>query len=98
VRQLLLGDLRPPPEPELRIIDIAVSNSVTSSRLAIHKKMRVPSRSILARAYASSTDVLLDAVEDQAWWETSERGSLPAARLRVQSMRRGEMVYGLVEV
>jgi hypothetical protein len=95
--QFSLGDLRPAPEPELRVIDIAVSESATSSRLAIHRKMRVPARSVLARAYTSPTDVYLDALEDQGWWETRGRGNLPTRRLRVQSIRRGQMVYGLVE-
>jgi hypothetical protein len=59
--------------------------------------MRVPETSVLRRAYDSSFDVTLDAVEDQAAWETSADGQLPSLLLRVQAIRRGQYVYGLIE-
>jgi hypothetical protein len=48
--------------------------------------------------YASAVDVTLGADEDQEWWETSRSGWLAALPLRVEAVRRGRFVYGLISV
>jgi hypothetical protein len=83
------------PTPKLRVA-MAVPASKSGSGLSIFKPMRVPLASVLSDAYDSSEDVRLQAEEDQDWWETSSGGCLPSQRMRVEAMRRGSYVYGLL--
>lgn len=83
------------PEPKLRVGSV-VASPTSGSRLTIRPQMRVPQRSVLAAVFESGNDVVLVAREDQNWWETSANGALPSAPLRVEAIRRGRFVYGLI--
>lgn len=84
------------PKAKLRVTTVVPNESVKDSDLAIRRNMRVPERSVLARVHASEVDVTAGADEDQSWWSTSATGALPALPLRVEAIRRGRFVYGLI--
>jgi hypothetical protein len=83
-------------EERLRVSTVVPNELILGSDVVIRRNMRVPAHSVLAQAYASPIDVTLEAEENQAWWETSREGSLPDLPLRVQAIRRGRFVYGLI--
>ena len=84
------------PAEELRVVTVVQGGLLTDTALAIRSNMRVPERSVLARAYASAFDITLTADEDQSWWAASGRGPLEPLSLRVHAIRRGRFIYGLI--
>lgn len=83
-------------QEKLRVTTTAPNDLVAGSGIAIRRNMRVPANSVLARAHSSGADVTLGADEDQAWWETSSSGPLPSLPIRVEAVRRGRYVYGMI--
>jgi hypothetical protein len=83
------------PAPQLRVVS-AVPSANGNSAIQIFSGMRVPGHSVINAAFNSETDVTLEANENQDWWETSANGPLPSLALRVDAVRRGRFVYGLV--
>lgn len=81
---------------KLRVVSAAPNELAQASRLAVRRYMRVPERSVLTRAYEAGSDAELEQMEDQNWWETSDSGPLPAQPVRVNALRRGRFVYGLI--
>lgn len=84
------------PRFDVRAIAAVSNDAAKRSGLVIHPHIRIPQRSVVSQAFASSEDVELCARENQAWWENSNVGSLPALPLDVQATRRGRFVYGLI--
>jgi len=94
--QQTFGFARVEAQEKLRLL-YAIPNEVAAkSDLALRRNMRVPQDSVLSQAFASAIDVTLDANEDQGSWETSDEGALPPLDLKVQAIRRGRYVYGLI--
>lgn len=83
-------------EKKLRLLMAVSNDGVRGSDLVIRRNMRVPRDSILSQAFDSTGDLDLVADEDQSSWETSELGGLPRLPLRVEAIRRGRFVYGLI--
>jgi hypothetical protein len=83
-------------QEKLRATTVAPNDLVAGSRLAIRRNMRVPADSVLSQAHASTVDATLGADEDQSWWETSRSGPLASLPIRVEAVRRGRYVYGLI--
>lgn len=95
--RLELGEQTQFPDPDYRAIQVIPNQSARGFRaLEIRTNMRTPSHSILTRMAESSSVGVISAVEDQSWWETSSGGPLGALRIRVESLRRGRFVYGLI--
>ena len=90
--------LPPTPTPQLRLTGYVANRAAESGGLEIWRHMRVPAQSALARAFLNESDGLWVASEDQSWWGTSEKGLLPSLPLRVEALRRGRFVYGLISV
>ncbi len=84
------------PEPRPRVVEVIPNEAAKASSLTIFRNMRVPPRSVLHHAYEATTDVELEAAENQSWWETTQGGQLPTCHLLVQAIRRGKYVYGLI--
>lgn len=82
---------------KVRAVKVVPNQPAKSSNVALRPNMRIPRRSVLMQAFESSSEVDLVAIEDQGWWETSSSGFLPTLPLRVQAVRRGRYVYGLIE-
>lgn len=85
------------PQPKLRVTNLIATGSAQPS-LEIRTQMRVPAQSVLTTVFDSNSDVVISADEDQGWWETSGKGHLTPTPLRVEAMRRGRYVYGLIRV
>ena len=85
-----------PVQEKLRVTAVAANDEAAKSHIQIRRNMRVPDKSVLAQAHASLCDVTLGADEDQAWWETSRGGALPSLPIRVEAVRRGRYVYGII--
>jgi hypothetical protein len=82
--------------PQLRITAFIANTAVEGSRLELWRNMRVPEACVLSQAFNSAADDVLVADEDQSSWSTSVKGSLPRLPLRIEAMRRGRFVYGLI--
>jgi hypothetical protein len=82
---------------KLRVTTVAPNDLVAGSSLAIRRNMRVPAASVLAQAHASEIDVTLGADEHQEWWESSRGGPLASQPIRVEAVRRGRYVYGIIK-
>ncbi|MGH7514126.1 MAG: hypothetical protein ACREOQ_14525 [Gemmatimonadales bacterium] len=81
----------------LRAVAVIANEAAAGSDLCIRRNMRVPEQSVLTAAYEAPSEVDLEALEDQSWWETSSTGPLPELPIRVRARRRGRFVYGLIE-
>jgi hypothetical protein len=86
----------PQPQRQLRVVAAASTANADAYGFRIFAGMRVPPSSVLTTAFNSPGDVALVADEDQDWWETSRSGALSSLGLRVEAMRRGRYVYGLL--
>lgn len=62
----------------------------------IRPNMRVPTRSVLYEASENLIDTDLNEEENQDWWETSASGHLGSLPIKVEAIRRGRFVYGLI--
>jgi hypothetical protein len=82
----------------LRAVAVIANEAAAGSDLCIRRNMRVPEQSVLMTAYEAPSEVDLEALEDQSWWETSSSGALPELPIRVRARRRGRFVYGLIEL
>lgn len=80
----------------LRVQTSIPNGSAMNSGYRIRKNMRVPTTSILARAFADPLGVEWAGDENQSDWEVSGQGHLSAMPLRVQAVRRGPAVYGIL--
>lgn len=95
-RELMQGRIfGKPPVPKLRLKDWIRSHR--SMPIEIGKNMRVPRGSVLREVYDGDYDTHMVRVENQSDWETTQAGSLPPLALRVEAIRRGRFVYGLVQ-
>lgn len=85
------------PEPVLRAVSILSNESARNLSLVIFRNMRIPKRSVIHEVYSNGTNELR-AIEDLAWWESSEGGGLPSRRVLVQAARYGNEVYALISL
>lgn len=83
--------------PKLRAITV-IGNNVAKEKktFEIRQNMRVPQKSVLYEISESLFEDKLTAVENQNWWETSASGHLPSQPIKVEAIRRGRFVYGLI--
>jgi hypothetical protein len=85
----------PAPSPELRALKVQSNEIARESGLTIFPNIRVPSRSVIYKVFAGEA-IKADAVENLAWWTTSDGTTLPARRVRVMARRSGAGVQALV--
>ena len=71
------------------------NDAARASNLVIFPNMRVPERSIIHRIF---TDSVADgqAVEDLAWWESSDGSRLPSAEVLVQARSGRDGVRAII--
>lgn len=96
IPELDLGFANPKAEAKLRAIHVVTNDAATKRGVAIRRNMRVPEQSVLRRAWNAPTDTHISALENQGDWTSSSRGALPNLELRVEAIRRGSFVYGLI--
>jgi hypothetical protein len=80
----------------LRVLSIMTNDDARTAGCRVHKQMRIPPTSCLHRAFHDLLGRYHDGVEDQSWWETSDRGPLPALSWHAQAVRRGPVLYALL--
>jgi hypothetical protein len=95
--ELALG-LRPEQVvPKLRLVDVVLNDGARNCQLRLHAHLRVPTKSLISLIHQDLIITERDALEDQAWWETTADGPLPSMSFRVTAVRKGESVYGLIQ-
>ena len=85
-------------QPKLRVPTVVPNELAIAAQIGIRPNMRVPQNSVLALAHESSDDIVLNADEDQCWWESSKGGYLPSLPIHVHAVKRGAFVYGLISL
>lgn len=96
--ELRLGLTPEPVVPKLRLVDVVLNDGARNCRVRLHENLRVPTQSVISHIHEEFIITERDAVEDQAWWETTSDGPLPSMALRVTAVRKGESVYGLIQL
>jgi hypothetical protein len=82
--------------PSLRVQTIIHNDRARNFECRVRKNMRVPTTSVLHRAFDDHSNSSQSAQENQSWWEVSDFGPLPDLRWQVHAARRGQVVYGLL--
>jgi hypothetical protein len=82
------------PEPVLRAVTVSANEFARSVGLEIFRNMRVPRRSVIHKVHDGVDR--LQAVEDLAWWESSDGTRLPSRPVVVEAKRFGADVYVLI--
>ena len=85
------------PTPKLRVVESLGNQKAREAGVRIHRNMRVPQHSIIARTYGSPLSTGF-ADEDMEWWTSSRGGALPKRSVRVESRYIGERLFALVLV
>lgn len=84
-----------PPSPELRVLRLQANDSAKQSGFAIFPNMRVPTSSVIHKVFTGEV-AQTEAVEDLAWWSTSDGKTLSSRRIRVRARRYGDGVQALL--
>jgi hypothetical protein len=82
--------------PSLRVQNIVTNDAAREVGCEVRKQMRIPPASAISKASGDLLGRPFCRVEDQADWEVSGRGSLTELGWRVDAIRRGPLVYGLL--
>ena len=82
--------------PSLRVQTIIHNDRARNFECRVRKNMRVPTMSVLHRAFDDPSSSSQSAQENQSWWEVSDFGPLPELRWQVHAARQGRVVYGLL--
>jgi hypothetical protein len=77
-------DFQQGPVPSLRAVKITASGAAKEQGFSIFPNMRVPSASVIHRVFESESGEI-EALENLDWWESSEGGKLPAAKVTVRA-------------
>jgi hypothetical protein len=85
-RDIAQGDLgfQERPKEVLRATQVSPNDAARASNLVIFPNMRVPDRSIIHKVFTGSA-VDGQAVEDLAWWESSDGSRLPSVKVLVEA-------------
>jgi hypothetical protein len=81
----------------LRVQTLIPNDLARSPNLRIRKSMRVPTKSFLFQTFHENLGFERAASENQEIWEVSGHGNLPPLHWKVQSLRRGPAVYGILK-
>jgi len=90
-----------PPTPQLRALSSMSNAAARKVSLLIPRYMRVPKISILAKVFGAEGNAALassEAVEDLAWWTSSDREALPHTQVFVQAVKLGSHVLAIVSL
>ncbi len=80
----------------LRVQSIVANEMAREVGCKMRRQMRVPPTSALSRAFNDILGRRHCGMENQADWEVSGRGALIGLSWRIQAVRRGPLVYGLL--
>jgi hypothetical protein len=96
-RDIAQGDLgfREKPKEVLRATQVSSNDAARASNLVIFPNMRIPDRSIIHKVFTGSA-VDGQAVEDLAWWESSDGSRLPSAKVLVEARGGRDSVRAII--
>jgi len=83
------------PKEVLRAVQVSPNDAARASNLVIFPNMRVPDRSIINKVFTGSA-ADGEAVEDLAWWESSDGSRLPSAKVLVQARSGRDGVRAII--
>lgn len=83
------------PKPVLRAAKVTANAAAESIGIIIHRNMRIPECSVIARAFEESSGSL-EAAEDLGWWQSSSGSGLAARPVTVKARHRWDAVDALV--
>jgi hypothetical protein len=90
-----------PPVPRLRVLSSMPNAAARKISMQIPRYMRVPNISILAKVFKTEAGTGLmpaEAVEDLAWWTSSDGGSLSHTQVLVQAIKAGNHVLAIISL
>jgi len=93
------GDVSPKSDgtaPSLRLQAVVSNEAAREIGCELRKHMRVPPTSALWQGFHDEMGRVHVGVENQSAWDVSGRGPLSPLRWRVEGVRRGQFVYGLL--
>lgn len=79
---------RDQPKEVLRAVSVTRNDAAREMKFAVHPNWRVPERSVIFQVHSGAIEYA-EAIEDLAWWESSDGKCLEACRVRVQARRLG---------
>ena len=82
--------------PRLRVQTVIPNDHARKTECCVRKHMRIPTTSVIHRAFNDPFRRTYAALENQSSWEVSDRGPLPMLQWHVQAVRRGPAAYGLL--
>lgn len=82
--------------PSLRVQNIVTNDAARELGCEVRRQMRIPRASAISKASEDLLARRFYGIEDQADWEVSGRGSLTELGWRVEAVRRGPLIYGLL--
>jgi hypothetical protein len=77
---------------------IEYSSAKKKKTFELRQNMRVPQESVLYKLFEDPFGDNLTANENQDLWETSSSGHLSSLPIKIEAIRRGSFVYGLITV
>ena len=83
------------PHEVLRAVQVSANDAARASNLVIFPNMRVPDRSIINKVFTGSA-AGGDALEDLAWWESSDGSRLPSVKVLVQARGGRDCVRAII--
>jgi hypothetical protein len=90
-----------PPIPRLRVLSSMPNAAARKMSMQIPRYMRVPNISILAKVFKTEAGTGLipaEAVEDLAWWTSSDGGALSHTKVLVQAIKAGNHVLAIISL
>jgi hypothetical protein len=96
-RDMAQGDLgfQETPKEVLRATQVSPNEAARASNLVIFPNMRVPDRSIIHKVFTGNA-ADGQALEDLAWWESSDGSRLPSAKVLVQARSGRDGVRAII--
>ena len=96
-RELAQGTLgfQDRPKEVLRAVQVTPNDAARAANFVIFPNMRIPERSIIRKAFTGKA-IGDEAVEDLAWWESSDGTRLPSASISVQARSCWDGVRALI--
>jgi hypothetical protein len=87
----------PKPVPHLRVLSTASNKAARIVGIKVHRNMRVPRASIIARVFSDPEDFnCLTAPENLKWWTTSHGEHLTPMTVSVEAMKVRDRVWAII--
>ena len=83
------------PQPVLRAVNVSSNELARSAHLKIFRNMRVPQKSIITKVFTGSI-AYGEAVEDLAWWNSTDGKRLPRRSVKVSARLNSGSVQALM--